>query len=563
MKREKGFTLVETLAVIIILGILLIITIPAVSKYIIDSKKASYAANALSYVESARANYAEGQYGEFITDEQIMLIPIQFIELEKGDGGESPFDLYDYDSSYVIIAPDREGYEVYICILDNSGNGIDFKKAEDLDRRAVEDDLTEKINSWKQIVDGSKKFKIGTTVYSFYEKRNISPSDAQKKEINDGDYGFMLVLKASGTSGPGGGGNEPGPGQVLYTITYHANGGKGSMSTQSKVSGIDSTIYSNGFEPPSGKYFVNWNTKANGSGESYEENSTYNKDQSLVLYAQWGNTSPSDTVNIVTFNANGGSGSMSSLNKIKNASIMISDNGFEPPNGKTFVRWNTKADGSGESFISGQLYSANKDITLYAQWTNQVCTTGQYVNGSKCSNCPAAYPYSPNGASAITDCYLITAATKYVDTPGDGQATCQGNHYCTGGVTVKYGEVGGSAECPETADGIFESSAGSAECSRYEAVCSRYALVFDVVCSDGTPKSGYYGSFTESEYNVELANNSACTKICSKNGSKCKSASFSKGTCYEHVVTTYYYPSRTPTTTTSKSGNPPQGIVYY
>jgi prepilin-type N-terminal cleavage/methylation domain-containing protein len=561
MKREKGFTLVETLAVIIILGILLIITIPAVSKYIVDSKKGSYAASAQAYIETARANYGEGQYGEYIKENQVMLIPIQFIELEKSDGGESPFDLYNYDSSYVIIAPDKKGFEVYISIVDNAGNGIEFKKMEELDRSSVQDNLTDRINSWKHIVDGSKKFKMDTTIYSFYEKRNINPGDAEKVEVVNGDYGFVLILKASGTAGPDGGNDTPGPGQVMYTITYDANGGKGTMSTQNKVSGIDSTIYSNGFESPDKMYFVNWNTKANGSGVSYEENSTYNKDQSLVLYAQWALTQSGDTNNIITFNANGGSGSMPSLNKIKDASISISDNGFEPPYGKTFIRWNTKADGTGESFIAGQLYSTNKDVTLYAQWTNQVCSTGQYVNGSRCSNCPVAYPFSPDGANAITDCYLITAATKYVATQGDGQVTCQGNNYCTGGVTVNYGETGGMEECPETADGLYESSAGSAECSRYEAVCSRYALVFEVVCNDGTEKSGYYGSFSEAEYNVEISN-SACTKICSQNGSKCKSANFSKGVCYEHVVTTYYYPARTPTTTTSKSGNPPQGIVY-
>ena len=561
MKKEKGFTLVETLAVIIILGILLIITIPAVSKYIIDSKKASYAASAQAYIETAKANYGDGQYGELIKDDQIMLIPIQFIDLEKSDGGESPFDLYDYDSSYIIIAPDDKGYEAFACMVDNSGNGIDCKKSDELDKYAVEDNLTERVNSWKQIVDGSKKFKLDTKIYSFYEKRDITPSDVEIEQIRDGNFGFMLVLKESGSSSPGGNNNTPVPGQVIYTITYNANGGKGSMSTQNKVSGIDSTIYSNGFEPPSGKYFVNWNTKANGTGDSYEENSSYSRDGNLILYAQWA-TSTSNEINIVTYNANGGTGSMSSLNKIRGASVMISNNGFEPPSGKTFIRWNTKSDGTGENFIAGQLYSLNKDMTLYAQWTTQVCTTGQYVNGSKCSNCPAAYPYSPEGASKITDCYLITAATKYVAEAGDGQVTCQGNNYCTGGVTIKYGETGGMQPCPETADGMFESSAGSVECSRYEAVCSRYALVFDAVCSDGTPRSGYYGSFTAAEYNVELANNSACTKICSRNGSKCKSASFDRGTCYEHVVTTYYYPTRQPTTTTSRSGNPPQGIVY-
>ena len=42
MKDKNGFTLIELLAVIIILGILMIIAIPSVTRYISDSRKASY-----------------------------------------------------------------------------------------------------------------------------------------------------------------------------------------------------------------------------------------------------------------------------------------------------------------------------------------------------------------------------------------------------------------------------------------------------------------------------------------------------------------------------------------
>ena len=41
----------------------------------------------------------------------------------------------------------------------------------------------------------------------------------------------------------------------------------------------------------------------------------------------------------------------------------------------TFREWNTKADGSGTSYAQGTLYSANENVTLYAQWDSSSSTT--------------------------------------------------------------------------------------------------------------------------------------------------------------------------------------------
>ena len=63
MKNEKGFTLIEALAVIIILGVVMIIAVPAVSKYILRSDKAVYASDITAYVETIRAKYEMKEYG--------------------------------------------------------------------------------------------------------------------------------------------------------------------------------------------------------------------------------------------------------------------------------------------------------------------------------------------------------------------------------------------------------------------------------------------------------------------------------------------------------------------
>lgn len=70
----------------------------------------------------------------------------------------------------------------------------------------------------------------------------------------------------------------------------------------------------------------------------------------------------------VSYNANGGSGAPSSQTKTTGQSIALSST--KPiRSGYTFKCWNTKADGTGTNYYPGGTYSANANVTLYAQWT--------------------------------------------------------------------------------------------------------------------------------------------------------------------------------------------------
>ncbi len=44
--------------------------------------------------------------------------------------------------------------------------------------------------------------------------------------------------------------------------------------------------------------------------------------------------------------------------------------GFTAPSGKTFSKWNTKADGSGTDYAAAASYTANAPLTLYAVWAS-------------------------------------------------------------------------------------------------------------------------------------------------------------------------------------------------
>lgn len=230
--------------------------------------------------------------------------------------------------------------------------------------------------------------------------------------------------------------------QKEYTITYNANGGSGAPDSQKKTSGdsislssvrptrLHTVSFNDNFGNTSIKNynfeFQKWNTKADGSGNSYAAGASYPEDASVTLYAQWntvtaeslpqptregytfvgwftaatGGSKISEKTAItgdttyyahwtqntfaVSYNANGGSGAPSNQAKKYGTALTLST--AKPTrshtvtfnaDGKTstktvsatFVNWNTAANGSGTSYAAGASYTANAPLTLYAQWT--------------------------------------------------------------------------------------------------------------------------------------------------------------------------------------------------
>jgi len=71
----------------------------------------------------------------------------------------------------------------------------------------------------------------------------------------------------------------------------------------------------------------------------------------------------------VSYNANGGSGAPSAQDKRYDITLTLSST-VPTRTGYTFTGWNTAADGTGTAYAAGATYSANADVTLYAQWTH-------------------------------------------------------------------------------------------------------------------------------------------------------------------------------------------------
>ena len=83
------------------------------------------------------------------------------------------------------------------------------------------------------------------------------------------------------------GGEEP----VELTVTFEANGNaeypvEGTMATQTVNAKTDTALNANSFTRE-GYNFLNWNTAADGTGDSYADSATVNLTENTTLYAQW------------------------------------------------------------------------------------------------------------------------------------------------------------------------------------------------------------------------------------------------------------------------------------
>ena len=171
-----------------------------------------------------------------------------------------------------------------------------------------------------------------------------------------------------------------------YTVKYDGNGNTGgSTASSNHTYGTAKALTANGYTK-TGYSFNGWNTKANGSGTAYADkasvkNLTTANGGTVTLYAQW-------TANkyTVTYNANGGTGTMAADTATYGSGYITKANAFSRT-GYTFKGWNEKADGTGTDWTNwigkSWTWTYTKNITLYAQWTaNQYQLTLNPNNGS-------------------------------------------------------------------------------------------------------------------------------------------------------------------------------------
>jgi hypothetical protein len=137
----------------------------------------------------------------------------------------------------------------------------------------------------------------------------------------------------------------------------------------------------------------------------------------------------------VTYNANGGSGSVPAAQAKQHGDDLTLSNSTLTLSGFTHTGWNTSSDGTGTHYDIGGTYSANADVTLYAEWTS---LTFNYTGDAQTFTVPATGYYT-------LECYGAQGGYNSGGLGGKGGLS-QLTYPLTKG-DILYIYVGGQGEC--------------------------------------------------------------------------------------------------------------------
>ena len=167
---------------------------------------------------------------------------------------------------------------------------------------------------------------------------------------------FMLVMLVFGcqpvSDDNNGTSNSDSNSEKTFTITFDANGGTGEMKALTVKSGKSAELPANTFTKE-GYDFSGWVKNKTSTAADYADKASIEPKESMTLYALWNAKKIT-----ITFDVNGGTEAAPTAIEATAGLVEL------PKMGGKFSHWNTKADGSGESYQENGIFTAN--TTLYA-----------------------------------------------------------------------------------------------------------------------------------------------------------------------------------------------------
>ena len=173
--KRKGFTLIEILAVIVILSILIAIAVPSIQKIISNYKKKAFISDAILYVDNAKLSALVNS-----NDNEAKIYRIQDIKVDKGNNQKSSFNEY-WKYQYIIVMPNGNSY---VYIEDMDGNSIAPKESNDLD--AVKFVNYNKMSS--EFKSKNKTSVIRLNQLNLLNMENVIKDNAIKVSLDDEFY---------------------------------------------------------------------------------------------------------------------------------------------------------------------------------------------------------------------------------------------------------------------------------------------------------------------------------------------------------------------------------------
>ncbi|PKL15614.1 MAG: hypothetical protein CVV49_20515 [Spirochaetae bacterium HGW-Spirochaetae-5] len=172
---------------------------------------------------------------------------------------------------------------------------------------------------------------------------------------------------------------------TAYTVIYHANGGTGSLPTDSNlyIYGQDVTVKAN-IDLVNGElHFAGWNKKADGSGDNYAANAVFQMgNENVTLYAKWisgytvtynvgtGNTSGTVPVDGAYYSSGATVTVLGNTGDLAGALV----GGVHASSGikQRFIGWNTDSGATSALYTAGDTFNCTENITLYAIYTTGI-----------------------------------------------------------------------------------------------------------------------------------------------------------------------------------------------
>lgn len=183
--NKKGFTLVELLGVIVILGIVLSIAIPATTGYIDTSKREAFSTVLHEYVDAIQRSIVSEEYTAPSEKNAVTIISLDLIPLDKGKQESSYQSEWIKNKSYIVVVNTGEegNYDYYAAAQDKEDHAIALTKIEDITRDEVISNAKNKMEVTIQSLCGTEEGKK-TILPTIKGLEEIQPTDEKGNKID-------------------------------------------------------------------------------------------------------------------------------------------------------------------------------------------------------------------------------------------------------------------------------------------------------------------------------------------------------------------------------------------